>query len=84
MLSLFCYFMSTVNSYGHVMTVNLLFCYFKPMVNSYVHVRTVNPNTISGQLRPPKPLSSTKCTYFSHEQTTALLESADGEMKISK
>ena len=35
-----------------------------------------------GRLRPPKPLTSTSCTYFRHVLTTALLGKAEGETKV--
>ena len=35
-----------------------------------------------GRLRPPKQFTSTLCTYFHLQLTTALLESAEGETKV--
>ena len=45
--------------------------------------RSVNsPTLFLDRLRPPKWLTSTLCTYFRQKLTTALLESAEGEMKV--
>ena len=41
------------------------------------------PTLFLGRLRPPKRLISTLCTYFRQKLTTALLESAEGETKVS-
>ena len=45
---------------------------------------SVNLTTLFlGRLRPPKRLTRTSCTYFSQYLTTALLEKAEGETKVS-
>ena len=45
--------------------------------------RSVNlPTLFLGRFRPPKRLTSTLCTYFRQKLTTALLDSAEGEMKV--
>ena len=45
--------------------------------------RSVNLTTLFlGRLRPPKRLTSTSCTYFRQQLTTALLEKAEGETKV--
>ena len=45
--------------------------------------RSVNLSTLFlGRLRPPKRLTSTSCTYFPQELTTALLEKAERETKV--
>ena len=45
--------------------------------------RSVNLTTLFlSRLRPPKRLTSTSCTNFRQSQTTALLESAEGETKV--
>ena len=45
--------------------------------------RSVNlPTLFLGRLRPPKRLTSTLCTYFRQKLATALLESAEGGMKV--
>ena len=44
--------------------------------------KTIQSNPILGRLRPPKRLTSTSCTYFRQQLTTALLESAKGETKV--
>ena len=42
--------------------------------------RSVNLTTwFLGRLRPPKQLTSTKCTHFASNLTPTLLESAEGE-----
>ena len=47
------------------------------------HLRSVNLTTLFlGRLRPPKRLTSTSCTYFRQQLTTALLEKAEGETKL--
>ena len=44
---------------------------------------SVNLTTLFlGRLRPPKQLTSTLCTYFCQQLTTAPLESAEGETKV--
>ena len=40
------------------------------------------PTLFLGRLRPPKRLTSTLCTNFLQKLTTALLESAEGEIKV--
>ena len=47
--------------------------------------RSVNLTTLFlGRLRPPKRLTSTSCTYFRQELTTALLEKAEGETNVAR
>ena len=47
-------------------------------------VRSLNLTTLSflDRLKPPKKFTSTSCTYFRQQLTTALFESAEGEAKV--